>query len=249
MARAKQAALGLASFWIGACGYPDFTFVAPPSADGGGSCNIIHDGGGTCEYLPGAACGCEGQDKCSVVDEATGRSQCTRAGPLVQFNKCGSDNDCAAGTWCDKVSSVCAKICQNIDDCDNGGQCIRAIMSMGAPIPGLKICTSHCEPISAAPCGENVSCVYRRDVTEFDCLGSEKVKEGVGCEFASDCDKGLVCATPSPMNPFNCARWCKPVGTSAPDNNCPFNANFCLAFGVLAEYEGTEYGICAHRPL
>jgi hypothetical protein len=244
MQLARQIALGTLAAGVASCGYPDFTYGTPGSSSGGApTCVVTHAGGGTCEYLPGVGCGCSGADKCGVVDQATGRSACTRAGPTPTHQKCSSDNDCVAGAFCAPVTGACAAICENVADCAPGAQCIPAQSATGAVIPGLKLCTAHCDPVSAAPCGQNLNCIYYPDITEFDCFRSSRLKEDIDCQFSSECDKGLVCVQRTSADRLACRPWCKPATGMASDA-CPSNKPFCVPLTTAADYNGVEYGAC-----
>ncbi len=216
----------------------------------GGTCDIFHPGGGTCEYLPGAECGCGPNQKCGVTDEATGESKCVLIGasPLPIWSKCNSDGDCAAGTFCDHLTSVCRKICNNVGECPPSAQCMPAIKkgTNNVEIPGLKLCTAHCDPMTGAPCGGDLTCYYDVSAAEFDCTTTTKYVAGAACMYADDCDKGLVCVGPAGM--AKCRRWCHPTDDIIPSGFC-FSffegRDYCLGVAVEVQYNGEPYGVCS----
>ncbi len=119
-----------------------------------------------------------------------------------------------------------------------------AITPEGEPITGLKVCTAHCEPITGAPCGDTLNCVYEMGLTEFDCFSSKRFKKGVTCDLSSDCDTGLVCAKRSSETERTCKVWCAPANGKANDG-CTGIGQVCIPFEASAKYNGVEYGICA----
>jgi hypothetical protein len=217
----------------------------------GGSCDVLHPGGGTCEYLPGAECGCEQAQKCGVINETTGEAKCVLIGanPLPVWSKCNSDGDCAAGTFCDHGTSVCKKICNNVGECPSGAQCIPAIKKNTASteIPGLKVCTAHCDPMNGSPCGSNLTCYYDVAEAEFDCSATKKLGPGASCQFAGDCDKGLVCVG-TQGGGSTCERWCHPTNDFVPSPFCVQffeGKDYCVGVNVEVQYNGDSYGTCS----
>jgi hypothetical protein len=229
------------------------TTGAATTGTGGGApaCTIAHAGGqGTCEYLPGKECGCsEPGQKCSVPDlkQTTGASECVSASttPKKTWDACDDDSDCAAGVWCDHALHTCKPICITTDQCPSGAHCMPVPVDGTAKmIPGLKVCTAHCDPPSASPCGTGTTCYYVDATSEFDCLRSGNTVAGGMCKFADDCGKGLVCLGSGATG--TCERWCSPannifsVGCALADPNKPY----CDKFGMNATYNGVVYGVC-----
>lgn len=226
---------------------------AATSGTGGAApgCPILHAGGkGTCEYLPGKECGCnEPGQKCSVPDgkQTTGASECVIASttPKKTWEACDDDSDCAAGVWCDHTLHVCKPICATTDQCPTGAHCMPVpVDGTAKTIPGLKVCTAHCDPPSASPCGAGTTCYYDDTTSEFDCLRSGNTVAGGSCNFGNECGKGLVCIGSG--GTLTCERWCGPannvfsVGCALADPNKPY----CDKFGMMATYNGVVYGVC-----
>lgn len=251
-----------------ACGYPDFKFAGETSAGGSGGtsssststvstggtggatsssgtggaeCRILHPGGGTCEYQPGFECGCEAGLKCSVDNLANGHTKCiplTTATP--DYNKCFSDGACAAGSWCDPDKGVCKPICGT---CADGGVCMPALYQGGTKIiPGLQVCTAHCDPESASPCGPGVTCAYNTLTSELDCYVSKNVNEGQPCDAQADCKAGFVCVG-SAGNEV-CKQWCHPIDSNFPGGGCPIQEPYCDPVNIDVTYNGEQYGVC-----
>jgi hypothetical protein len=224
------------------CGYPQFSFTG---AGGSGGASSSHSGGGAgapCQVLHDTAdCGASG--RCTVVDTTTGALGCVTvsSSPQMQFDACTDDQMCAAGTWCNLLTLVCSPFCDSASGCGDGA-CIGAVDASDTPIPGITVCTAHCDPIQASPCGSGATCVYDPDDSQFDCAASAFVPVDMSCEQSSDCGRGLVCA--GDASGGLCVPWCEPVNTQ-PDN-C--GGGYCdpLAGAGTSPitYDGTVYGYC-----
>ncbi len=179
--------------------------AASSGTGGGPACVVTHKGLGPCEYLPGSECGCpDPTTKCAVIDEETGASDCIKIGmsPHPPWTGCDTDNDCGVGTWCDLQRHVCKPICNTTDECPDGAHCVPVPRSTGVmTIPSLKACTSHCDPVSAAPCGSGLTC-FHDSSDEFDCVKSQSKIEGAVCNASAECVKGLLCIGIAPK--FTC---------------------------------------------
>jgi hypothetical protein len=221
--------------------------VTTGTGEPGGVCVISHPGGGECEYLPGKQCNCEVGENCGVSNEATGAASCINTGNLPAGQKCANDGACAAGTWCDHFTSTCQEICEVVGTCNKGAVCLAASNeALSAIIPGLRICTSNCDPLTAVPCGTNATCQFDASdaVLGFDCFASGLKKEGEVCTRARDCGKGLTCVNGTPS--ATCERWCTPVGSTFPAaaNRCSTAKPKCIGFLTPIERNGVEFGTC-----
>jgi hypothetical protein len=207
----------------------------------GGGCHVLHLGGGTCEYLPGYACGCDTPGtKCTVTNPQTGEANCDtyQQGPI--YGRCGSDADCDKGAWCDLLMGVCKPICSTTADCDDrdGQECIPAETEAGQSIPGLRVCTSQCDPLApGAVCGPNVNCVALTD-TSFDCWVAGAGGKGAPCGSPLDCKPGFLCVDFDDL--IRCRPWCGEPDTGS---DCAWN-EFCVGFTPEYSYDGQELGAC-----
>jgi hypothetical protein len=216
------------------------------SSSGSTICPVTHPGGGECEYLPGQECGCSSTEKCTILEESTGKSHCLKAGDLGTGQECISDAACQEGTWCDHFTGTCERACNVVGDCVIGAKCVSAQNdTTGAAIPGLLICTANCEPIKAPQCGTGTTCAFDSStaVQGFDCFVSGGKTEGAVCVAAKDCNKGLVCTKGATST---CQRWCTPVGTTFPatSNNCTSTRPKCIGFATPFIRNSVEYGTC-----
>ena len=90
------------------------------------------------------------------------------------------------------------------------------------------------DPMSAAPCGVGLTCYYSVSDAEFDCVKTTKLGVGATCNFADDCDKGLVCVGDG-AGSSHCQRWCHPVDDVFPSVFCGSffeGTNYCLGVAV-----------------
>jgi hypothetical protein len=170
------------------------------------------------------------------------------ANPLPAWSKCVWDIDCAAGTWCDRWTQACKPICATGGDCAAGAQCWSADTLNGVGIPGLDVCTAHCDPETASPCGANLTCYYDPPRAECDCTATAKLGAGAACSGLADCDKGLVCAGTGGND--TCLYWCHPA-----DNNVSASCfshldsfDVCAPIGGIGPYDGSTYGACQPVP-
>ncbi len=226
------------------------TSATTTSTGGAPACTLSHTGKkGTCEYLPGKECGCTmPKEKCAVEVDATGESNCIPISGTAtgKWSGCTTDAECAKGTWCNHVNRVCEPICSTSDDCDPGQKCIEVLQDgTTKPVPGLRVCTSHCNPLFPdPPCGAGLTCIYNFDITvkDSECATTEGIPEGGACTAANSCDPGLICVGKDPS--YTCQQWCSPA--DALDHPaCPNARPFCKAFIPTVIFNMVSYGVCS----
>jgi hypothetical protein len=216
------------------------------NAGGSGNTGGTGNAGGTDEGGQGGKGGavpCDPRDvdacpgeKCTVVDELTGATDCAHAGPLGAWSVCTIDADCAAHLWCDHATGVCKPMCESVDDCpDANTQCLPAAAEAGGTIPGLSLCVANCNPMSPA-CGALATCVYLDSPPLFDCFASLEHQDGDGCTTSSDCAAGLLCRGGT------CRLWCNTPGDAG-----AWCKTFvwCCSIDPAPSYGGSELGYCA----
>jgi len=248
------------------CTYPSFTFDGTTSGGGQGgvgttssqsstthssstttsSTTTSSSGTGgtstgpkTCHVLQDTQdCGPSG--RCTIVDENVGTLSCVplAAAPLTRYAACPSDQDCPAGTWCDQRTRTCAPFCTKASDC-SPGSCVSARNSSQQAIPGLTVCTAHCDPEVATPCGAGATCAYDLMALDFDCFVAGNGGEGASCASASECQIGLVCVGNGTTN--YCRLWCHDAGTFG--DTCNLSQS-CKGFSTPLVYNGVPYGYC-----
>lgn len=214
---------------------------------GGAPCIVAHLGGGTCEYLPGLECGCAAGERCTVVNETLGESGCVsvEAGAAPAWSACASDAACGAGTFCDHETGACKPVCSSSNECPQGAVCHAARGADGNKIPGLALCTAHCDPASGAPCGAGLACDFTDDFgsAELDCYASGGLGPTAACQGPHDCANGLVCVDDGTSK--TCKRWCHPVDESAPNLDCFSIGSFiCSGLSQTVIQDGETYGVC-----
>jgi hypothetical protein len=222
--------------------------AASSGTSGEPACSIVHAGKkGTCEYLPQKECGCMTADeKCAVEDQATGESNCIPMSVMAKpkWSGCQTDSDCARGTWCDHRNHACEPICTTVDDCEGNQQCIPVLQDGStSEIPGLRVCTSHCDPIvPEPPCSMGLTCVYNFTVQDFECARGANVPQSSACNAPDSCDPGLICV--GKPGAYTCERWCSPAGTTN-SPGCAAPRPNCKAFNPTVIRDGVSYGVCS----
>jgi hypothetical protein len=183
------------------------------------------------------ACG-EGQ-KCGLIAVAQGLeggAACMNAGSQEAWSLCRDDTECSDTTFCEPAAGVCKPWCdESADTCPLGAACIQARNGDGTVLPGLSVCTAHCNPDAPdARCGPGVSCVMvpvSEGAEDGDCVATAGRGAGCPCNATTDCDPGLRCD----LALGECRAWCK-VGSTCPGGPA------CST--VIVEYEGEELGQC-----
>lgn len=212
------------------------TSTASASSSGTG---CMTTGASTCT----PTCGCTAAQKCAVTDEKVGTTTCITAGPGLRWSKCNTNKDCDAKTWCDHVLHVCKPICDGTGQCPTNAQCIPPQQIDGkTDVTDLTVCTAHCDPVTASPCGGNTTCFYDFNAVEFDCSTTLNLAENVTCTASNTCAIGLVCA--GQPGAELCKQWCTPIDMNIPNGSCPVARPYCDPVAVNVTYEGTSYGIC-----
>lgn len=207
-------------------------------------------GGAAATCTVGALGSCGAGQKCSVVDPFSGEIDCVAAGSGGPFAACELDSDCQELTFCDGLTGVCKPLCDSEDDCAGDGRCVDAVLSIGEPIPGLKLCTAGCQPLTGVPCDlalGDVACAAHNpgdDVPSLDCVASQGAAEDAPCTQQSavssrtECAQGLSCAFVTGQGSAFCKRWCSAPGAQA---ECDAGET-CVDTGLT--HMGTPYGIC-----
>jgi hypothetical protein len=125
--------------------------------------------------------------------------------------------------------------CDNNNQCGSGS-CVSATDDQGKSVPGVKVCTAFCDPVSADPCGMGATCVQDTSVLQFDCYrsGGQPIG-GTTCQVDQDCVKGGVCSS------LGCVQWCEPTGGFP----AICGGGPCSEFnGGPVLYNGKKYGYC-----
>lgn len=246
------ASLSVVALGFAACAFPSIDFLPVDEDDGdpsssssaggiGGAGGVAAAGGqggtiATC--VVGDADSCPSGSKCSY-DEVTGTIDCVVAGNRPAWSRCVSDGDCEPGTFCDGVTEVCHPVCQSAAQCDSpASQCIPATDTTGMGVPGFKVCTSNCNPLTANPCSNqhgNTTCYYNPGGSYWDCIKTVGLATGTGCNGPTDCARGLVCPASN-----MCMPWCASVG----DPFCDGFNTFCYGANPMISWQGQEIGIC-----
>jgi hypothetical protein len=200
-------------------------------------------------------CGCTGGMNCNVEDTTSGQAQCAAAGSTGDWNNCSDkgDGQCAVGRSC--VDGVCSPFCGTVADCPGTYRdCFQVANGAGADIPGMKVCSSFCDPTNPQnatggfmACGANVNCFPGSDRIPY-CVGpttasgtQNKSCKTSGASDSSLCAPGYGCVTVISGSVYACYKFCK-VGVSG---ECSaFSGTSCNSFGTKEYAGGQEIGYC-----
>ncbi|MFP6687663.1 MAG: hypothetical protein VB934_23285 [Polyangiaceae bacterium] len=199
-------------------------------------------GGGPAEcVLLGDASQCPSNQKCSL-EIATGKIQCLTKGTKERWEKCFTDADCDANLWCDLYLQVCKPVCFGAGNCTEvgEGECVSALNSMGQAIPGIRHCTSNCQPWNGKPCAvtDGVTCVMWAQ-SEFDCAVSGGKGQCATCTADVQCAVEMACVQDGSES--KCKRWCDDVGPFP--SSCGFASN-CYGLNPKTHHGSSEVGVC-----
>lgn len=179
-------------------------YGANGGSGGGGSCVPKKS---PCDLHP--QCGCDPGEACNVKDTA-GATVCEDPGSVGQSMACQVINDCLIGSTC--VGGGCKAYCGSDTDCPGAGsiagQCFQ-VSSSGVPVPGLKVCTEHCQPWDPYSCNYGLGCFpYGPMGTKPGTFACVTAGTSTGaCSSGGTCAPGYVCVS------GDCLKWCR-VGMS-----------------------------------
>lgn len=207
------------------------------------------DTGPACSESPcrlvGPQCGCPVAQACYV--DNTGTRGCARAGAAGEGQACGAGDNCQPGHLCVGAtgSAFCSRFCETDADCTGGVDSICLFTlndGAGGSVPGVKLCTNDCNPVTSAGCPSGMGCgLYQeqeglmRDFTSCRDAGSSTTYQP--CASSDDCAPGHFCGDAGAGN--ECIRFCRlPGGTECSS----FEA--CNPFDPAPIIDGAELGFC-----
>jgi cysteine-rich repeat protein len=160
-----------------------------------------------CDLAP--QCGCGEGRKCTLV---AGSRSCAAAGFLSEGRTCASDMECAEALMCsgarNSSESLCYRFCGDDTDCVGAGsRCVVGVSTGGAPIPGVTLCSLHCDPSNTFACPLGTGCKIWSYEGEYltDCGGPVGLGHvGRDCSSDADCAPGYFCAPGFPT----CLQYC-----------------------------------------
>lgn len=212
-------------------------------------------GGGTvgpgCDPYAFGLCGAN--RKCSVVNFATGDTDCITTTSRPAWSRCDDDGECAEGTFCSPLYGTCKPLCSANEDCPTGEKgeapiCTVAWLEVnGVEIPGIQLCVANCNPATRVPCQTPGATCNLTTVAPsqggFECVGAGVIGEGGPCQGEPADDKRVDCVAGhgcfgNPVTQMGeCYRWCEPIGSQG---NCDAG-DLCTQAGA-----GSTYGTCPH---
>jgi cysteine-rich repeat protein len=191
-----------------------------------------------CDLHP--QCKCPGGQKCSL--QGTARV-CTIAGTGGAGHPCTADTDCDRGFDCVNAGSVsvCMQYCSGTGACagGRGALCLFDLLSGGNPIPGARICSIACEPVSSTGCPAGQACRLGYNSSSglcfTDCWGGVGTSTGA-CDTTSQfCPRGWFCSSASGNL---CRKYC------LRDEDCQGVGSGVCTTGTWWDIDGWIYGLC-----
>ncbi len=195
-------------------------------------------------------CGCPAMYACDLDGSmlATGGTTCRNVITMgTETSTCGSVTACAAGYTCLGAlgGMACSKFCSTDADCTGPGGLCEITITFGSPpmmVPGVKVCSPNCNPLSASGCPATWGChVYYNsmDSREFtSCSASGAGGQNAACTDDSSCMAGFSCVNNGTSTV--CLKNCQ---LTPPAGTCP-GASSCVGFSHPAVIGTVEYGVC-----
>ncbi|HVV84277.1 MAG TPA: hypothetical protein VHE35_14490 [Kofleriaceae bacterium] len=251
----------LAAVALAACGGDDGagTVDAPAAIDAPGLDAGI-DAANACSHQPCSIlpqCGCEQTPSTPVCDldfdmPAGAATKC-RADMFggTEGTTCSRATTCAAEYVC---VGRCRHYCDDDSDCAGpGGLCIQPLEFDGAPLPGIKLCTTSCAPSSTTNplCPTGWGChLYREDsgdrryFSECEPAPATGGDLGDACQVSKDCQAGLDCFNDGSGMGLRCTANCLCPGGDCSAGVCPAGAGTCHGYTTPATLGTATYGRC-----
>lgn len=154
---------------------------------------------------------------------------------------CTGPTRCAAGLMC--INGTCRRFCNADTDCTApGGKCEIEISYGPGTVPGVKLCTKNCNPMTASGCpalqGCHVSAYANGTKVLTDCDGAGTSGQDAVCTDATICQAGYECV--GPQGGATCLKYCRydPAGGDCGAGQSCYSFQYALVVGPQ------EYGVC-----
>ena len=227
----------------GAGGETPGTGGGPAGSGGSGGVEVCENEIGPCD--PYAQCGCNPGQVCDYSYGAlsgTPTTKCVAGKNGALSTSCNGLGACIPGASC--VDNGCKKLCKENADCDaEGAVCYQVTyQAIGTKdVPGMKVCTDHCEPWDPASCGKGLGCVKWSELGispgTFSCIPA--ITNPTDWCYSTTCSPGYECRPD-----YKCHKWCR-IGESSKD--CPAGETCAPVSdkGKQGYFLGTtEVGVC-----
>lgn len=190
-------------------------------------------------------CGCPGGQGCylSGVTRA-----CSAAGSSPEGGACPTVTSCAPGLVCLDIArsgparNQCNRFCDTDADCTGGALCAYTLNDgTGGDIPGVRVCTRACNPLSGAGCVAGAKCtIFRESMGAMRYYTDCTAPVGAGGQFAActsdeQCQSGFACVA------NECLRWCTQLGVAP--GGCSAGLR-CYGFTTPIVVGAVQYGVC-----
>ena len=233
---------------------------ATPPIDAAAIDATVIDGPEVCSREPCSLvpqCGCDDTPATPACDLdfnnlATGATKCR--GDVMHGTEsrvCGQPTTCGPGYVC---AGRCLRYCNVDDDCPGpGGLCILPLLNGAEPIPGVKVCTTDCDPMAVANanCPSTWACHLYNEVEGdrwlTDCHAPPSGGTlGAACTTTNECGPTLHCiGDMGPGNGQHCRPQCLCPGGTCASGTCGGGTGTCHDFPfVVATVGPNTYGLC-----
>ena len=206
-----------------------------------------------CSILPQCGCDDPSMPVCDLdfANPANGDTAC-RADSLGgdETTTCTRPSTCGPEHIC---VGRCARHCDDDDDCAGpGGLCILPILFQNQPIPGVKICTTDCDPSQEAnaTCPAGWACHLfreadgdRRWLTNCEAAPATGGELGDACTTSTTCKPGLDCFSDG-MGGRKCFANCRCPGGDCSLGVCPPGTGTCRGYSPPAMVGADAFGRC-----
>jgi len=189
---------------------------APGGSGGDPNCvPLAGPGMGTCNPL--TPCGCLPGQACDVAT-VDGTTACYNSSHLPLSGACEGLGVCEPGATC--IGSGCKRFCSQTGDCLSGASCV-AVLGNTDPIPGMKVCTDHCQPWNQYSCTGGLMCLHYPGYGDFLCVPGGTSTGS--CTDASQCAPGRVCIDTG-SGKGECLKWCRNAADCVGGTKCQAEA-------------------------
>jgi hypothetical protein len=213
------------------------------------------DAGPTCTPCQLVAqCGCDPGEACDLggANPAQGTTECrpvTVQG--METSTCNGVTACAPGFTClgPAGEASCKEWCASDAQCGPGagGLCTVQVYYNNMPIPGAKVCSPSCNPLTHAGCPSGWGChVYYNDTEARNftwCTATGAGGQGAMCTDDTDCQQGFGCFCTDASCTPSLQKCLKTCNQSAGGTGCPAG-KLCFSLNPAAVIGGIEYGVC-----
>lgn len=223
----------------------------PPGVDSGSGVDAAEIDANLCLgcSLVGDSC-CPADQACDLGD--MNQTMCRDVVvPGMETATCAGSTSCARGYVCVNggTTGYCLEYCNADTQCQGGGGLctIQLVDENDMPIPGAKVCSLNCDPLTSSGCPAGWGCHLVYNTTENRYFTLCQTPGTAGQEQPcpkghQDCMPGYSCfnVTSGSTTSLKCLKTCENPGASCPG----LTGKTCQSRNPTATLNGKEYGAC-----